>query len=142
MSRMNRVLPEPALQEPRVMVSVRHPTLGVIRRAFPPNYTVMALYDWVGSLSTRPQHFALCFSSPYRIVCPEDDIKSVTSSVHCMSEQQFPISLCRDDDEVAVFNAQPDTNDSVDDTLSDYELEAATEYFNGGVAADTYKQLE
>ena len=59
-----------------------------------------------------------------------------------MSEQQFPISLCRDDDEVAVFNAQPDTNDSVDDTLSDYELEAATEHFNGGVAADTYKQLE
>ena len=26
--------------------------------------------------------------------------------------------------------------------MSDYELEAATEYFNGGVAADTYKQLE
>ena len=142
MSRMNRVLPEPALQKPRVMVSVRHPTLGVIRRAFPPNCTVMALYDWVGSLSTRPEHFAPCFSSPYHIVCPEDDIKSVTSSVHCMSEQQFSISLCRDDDEVAVFNAQPDTNDSVDDTLSDYELEAATEYLNGGVAANTYKQLE
>ncbi|CAH3159196.1 unnamed protein product, partial [Porites lobata] len=78
MSRMNRVLPKPALQEPRVMVSVRHPTLGVLRRAFPPNYTVMALYDWVGSLFTRPQHFALCFSSPYRIVCPEDDIKEVS----------------------------------------------------------------
>lgn len=59
-----------------------------------------------------------------------------------MSEQQFSISLCRDDDEVAVFNAQPDNNDSVDDTLSDYEFEAATAYFNDGVAADTYKQLE
>lgn len=50
-----------------------------------------------------------------------------------MSEQQFLISLCRGDEEVAVF---------VFMTLSDYELEAATEYFNGGVAADTYKQLE
>ena len=70
MSRMNRVLPEPALQEPHVIVSVRHPTFGVVRRAFPPNCTVMALYDWVGSLSTRPEHFALCFSSPYRIVYP------------------------------------------------------------------------
>lgn len=59
-----------------------------------------------------------------------------------MSEQQFSISLCRDDDEVAVFNAQPDNNDSVDDTLSDYAFEAATAYFNDGVAADTYKQLE
>ena len=64
MSRMNRVLPEPALQEPRVMVSVRHPTLGVVRREFPPNCTIMALYDWVVSLSTRPEHFALCFSGP------------------------------------------------------------------------------
>lgn len=59
-----------------------------------------------------------------------------------MSEQQFSISLCRDDDEVAVFNVQPDNNDSVDDTFSDYEFEAATAYFNDGVAADTYKQLE
>lgn len=59
-----------------------------------------------------------------------------------MSEQQFSISLCRDDDEVAVFNAQPDNNDSVNNTLSDYEFEAATAYFSDGVAADTYKQLE
>lgn len=59
-----------------------------------------------------------------------------------MLEQQFSISLYRDDDEVAVFNAQPDNNDSVDDTLSDYAFEAATAYFNDGVAADTYKQLE
>ena len=52
-----------------------------------------------------------------------------------MSEQQFSISLCRDDDEVAVFNAQPDNNDSVDDTLSDYEFKAATAYFNDGVSS-------
>ena len=31
---------------------------------------------------------------------------------------------------------------SVDDTLSDYEFEAATAYFNDDVAANTYKQLE
>ena len=76
---MNRVLPEPALQEPRVMVSVRHPNLGVVRREFPPSCTIMALYDWVGSLSTRPEHFALCFSGPYRTAYPEDDVKSVSA---------------------------------------------------------------
>lgn len=65
---------------------------------------------------------------------------TLSLSVLCMSEQQFSTSLCRDDDEVAVFNAQPDNNDSVDDTLSDYEFEAA--FASYGVAADTYKQLE
>ena len=61
MSRKNRVLYEPATHEPRVTVSVRHSILGVVRRAFPPNGTVMALYDWVGSLSTHPEHL-LCAS--------------------------------------------------------------------------------
>ena len=65
---------------------------------------------------------------------------TLSLSVLCMSEQQFSISLCRDDDEVAVFNAQPDNNDSVDDTLSVYEFEAATASY--GVEANTYKQLE
>ena len=34
-SRQNRVLNEPGTKEPRVTVSVRHPILGVIKRAFP-----------------------------------------------------------------------------------------------------------
>ena len=79
LSRQNRVLHEPATEEPRVTVSVRHPILGVIKRAFPPDCKIVALYDWVGSLSTYPEHFALCFS-PQCIIYPEEDINSVASS--------------------------------------------------------------
>ncbi|KAJ7389503.1 hypothetical protein OS493_031156 [Desmophyllum pertusum] len=38
-SRENRVLHEPAAQKPRVIVSVRHPFLGAIKRAFPSDCT-------------------------------------------------------------------------------------------------------
>lgn len=71
-SRKNRVLHEPAAQKPRVIVSVRHPFLGPIKRAFPSDCTLTALYDWVGSLSTVPEHFSLSFG-PQDILYPEEN---------------------------------------------------------------------
>lgn len=141
MSRKNHVLYEPATHEPRVTVSVRHSILGVVRRAFPPNSTVMALYDWVGSLSTHPEHFALCFSSPHCTVYPEDDIKSVASSVLCMSQREGPMPLCRDNEEVGVFSCQSESDNNRDDTLSDHEFQAESKNTEDGVASDTYKHL-
>ncbi|CAH3046107.1 unnamed protein product, partial [Porites lobata] len=73
----------------------------------------------------------------------ESDYEELKKSSFEDSGSEEPEEMqSRDDDEVAVFNAQPDNNDSVNDTLSDYEFEAATAYFSDGVAADTYKQLE
>ena len=54
-----RVPLEPDSTHPRVVLSVRHLHLGVIKRSFVPTDTVSAVYDWVGSLSTTPKHFAL-----------------------------------------------------------------------------------
>lgn len=117
-SRENRVLYEPAPNKPRVTVSVRHPKLGVIKRAFPTGCKVSALYDWVGSLCTDPEHFSLAFSRQ-GIIYPEEDISSVASSMLCMSQCEFPIPLCKDEDEVSFYNAQCDINH--DDTIPDQE---------------------
>ena len=117
-SRENRVLLEPAPHKARVTVSVRHPSLGIIKRAFPANCKVTALYDWVGSLCSVPEHFSLSFS-PQGIVYPEEDISSVASSMLCMTQRDIPIPLCKDEDEVSFFNADCDITN--DDTLPDEE---------------------
>ena len=41
------------------MVSVRHPTLGILQRSFTQQATVSALYDWVGLLNDYPIYFKL-----------------------------------------------------------------------------------
>ena len=89
-SRQNCVLNEPDMKEPRVTISVRHPILGVIKRAFPPYCKIMAVYDWVGSRSTNLEYFALCFS-PQSILYPEQDIALVASSLLCIEPQDFPL---------------------------------------------------
>lgn len=48
-----RVPPEPDSTHPRVVLSVRHLHLGVIKRAFVSTDTVSAVYDWVGSKTLR-----------------------------------------------------------------------------------------
>ena len=120
-------------------VSVRHPILGVIKRAFPPDRKIMALYDWVGSRYTHPEHFTLCFS-PQSILYPEGDIALVASSLLCIEPQDFPIPLCRDDDELSVFSAL--SENSLDDTLIDHDLSTGTDNANEGVPKDSNKALE
>ena len=51
-ARKSRLLPEPSLQEDNVIISVRHPEMGTIRRIFKSTDKMNAVYDWVGGLST------------------------------------------------------------------------------------------
>ena len=62
-ARCKRVLPEPSASEEKFMVSVRHPTLGILQRSFTQQATVNALYDWVGSLNDYPIYFKLVYLS-------------------------------------------------------------------------------
>ena len=62
-ARCKRVLPEPSASEEKFMVSVRHPTLCILRRSFTQQATVSALYDWVGSLNDYPIYFKLVYLS-------------------------------------------------------------------------------
>ena len=99
----------------------------------------MAVYDWVGSLSTHPEHFALYFS-PQSILYPEQDIALVASSLLCIEPQDFAIPLCRDDDELSVFSAL--CKNSLDDTLFDHVFTIGTDNPNDGVPSDSHKALE
>lgn len=99
----------------------------------------MAVCDWVGSLSTYPEYFALCFS-PQSILYPDQDIALVASSLLCIESQDFPIPLCRDDDEVSVFSALSES--SLDETLIDHDLTTGTDNPNDGVPNDSNRALE
>ncbi|CAH3033566.1 unnamed protein product, partial [Porites lobata] len=58
-ARLSRVLDEPTVDEPRVVVRVRHIDLGLVNRAFKPNQEMAAVYDWIGSLQLIPLYFSL-----------------------------------------------------------------------------------
>ena len=45
--------------EATAVVLVRHVTLGIQRWAFKATDEMGAVYDWIGSLSTNPESFAL-----------------------------------------------------------------------------------
>ena len=51
--------PEPNSSKPKVKVSVRHCTLGVVSRVFDLEGSMQGVYDWIGSLSKTPEHFLL-----------------------------------------------------------------------------------
>ena len=57
--RKTRVVPEPEIYQDSIVASVRHVTLGLIRRSFPKASMMNAVYDWVGSLSDFPVFFEL-----------------------------------------------------------------------------------
>ena len=88
--------PEPKMNEPHINVSVRHPDLGVVSRAFTLDAKAAGIYAWVGSLSTSPKHFALTRPSPRIILYPSEDAVSVASSMLYMEELEEPLPLSVD----------------------------------------------
>ena len=72
--RESLVANEPSECSPFVRVSVRHPSFGIIRRRFPPDCKVTAVYDWVGSLATTPEDFSLSLSHPRIKIHPKKSI--------------------------------------------------------------------
>ena len=63
--RESRVSSEPDIVEDHVVVCVRHVDLGVITRAFRPQERMNAVYDWIGSLQKRPEHFRFHLGGMY-----------------------------------------------------------------------------
>ena len=59
-ARAARIEMEPEESQSNVNVSVRHPSLGIISRAFHHCSSMTAVYDWVSSLSLMPEYFRLC----------------------------------------------------------------------------------
>eukprot|EP00111_Clytia_hemisphaerica_P001514 TCONS_00004350-protein len=88
-SRLSRVPPELSLEDEHVVVAVRHPTLKTQTRFFKPDSSMTAVYDWIGSLSLRPEHFNL-YNAERRIVPPSLKIET---GVYNMNEVDHEILM-------------------------------------------------
>ena len=121
-SRESRVTNEPSECSPYVAVSVRHPSFGIIRRRFPPDCKVTAVYDWVGSLATTPEDFSLSLSHPRIKIHPDDNISLISSSVLYMSEVEHYLiphedvtSKSKEQEEATSFDQQEIEDNHPDD---------------------------
>lgn len=118
-ARSRRVPPEQSDKEScqRVKIAIRHPTLGLKSRWFLSNESMMAVYDFCGSLSLEPMYFTLgtsagCFVKPTECVdkyhqvllhvCPETNPVCIEeeSSEPTITFKGFgplPDNTCNDD---------------------------------------------
>ena len=58
-ARKARLVIKPSLAEAHVIISVRHCTMGLKVRVFREDSIFLQVYNWIGSLSTRPQYFRI-----------------------------------------------------------------------------------
>ena len=115
--RESRVANEPSECSPFVRVSVRHPSFGIIRRRFPPDCKVTAVYDWVGSLATTPEDFSLSLSHPRIKIHPDDNISLISSSVLHMSEEEH--YLIPDEDIISKSKEQEEATSFAQQEIED-----------------------
>ncbi|CAH3196630.1 unnamed protein product [Porites evermanni] len=97
--REQRSLPEPDSSEPKVKVSVRHCTLGVVSRVFDPEGSMQGVYDWIGSLSRTPEHFFLV-TFPSTTLYPDEKVVKVNDTVINTTETTEPVPLSKDEEDV------------------------------------------
>ena len=99
-ARLSRVLDEPTVDEPPVVVRVRHIDLGLVNRAFKPKQKMAVVYDWIGSLRLIPLYFPLS-STPGNVIDQSVSIDYSADKVLFMEQRDDPIPLSAVDDEVA-----------------------------------------
>lgn len=117
-ARKSRVPPEPLEGECNsVLISVRHLTLGIIKRKFKESDPMAVVYDWVGSLNESPENFTLsgCYlpelkpSSPVKIAN-----KVLLNMAESDSAPDYP------DQQVHFLGYGPESN--CNDTLIDIDI--------------------
>ena len=119
-ARLGRVLEEPGIDEPRVVVRVRHIDLGLVKRAFKPYQAMAAVYDWIGSLQLFPVYFSLC-TAPGDVLDPSLLAEDAEGKVLFMEPRDDPIPLCADDLEITFrgFGQHGNAETALDDSLFD-----------------------
>ena len=104
LSREARVFPEVEIDDPsHMLVSVRHVSFGVVTRSFKKEWTVSAVYDWVGSLSLEPEHFSLTCAVTKRMIFRDVKCEAVKRTTLYMCERDTPVPLCEGDKEISFF---------------------------------------
>lgn len=115
--RLERLLPEAKEDESYVLVKVRHTSLGIVTRRFTIDAAMWNVYDWVGSLSCTPRYFSLS-TDPKEIISPAEGVQIANSHLLVMVEEDDPLPLMEDDNEVTFYSDQL-TGETLDDTLLD-----------------------
>jgi len=72
-----RVLPEPQLDEDIATVTIRHCTLGSKVRLFRTSDKAVQVYDWIGSLQTKPEFFKIT-DYKHQLISPDSTVSSGT----------------------------------------------------------------
>ena len=103
-ARLSRVTPEPheTSKSQNLRISIRHPTLGAVSRSFLRGGSMLAVYDWCGSLSLEPEFFGLYTALPRRFISPCEAVTSVEGTMLYVEEQTCPVSLSNDELEVSL----------------------------------------
>ncbi|KAK3754776.1 hypothetical protein QZH41_019695, partial [Actinostola sp. cb2023] len=129
-ARLQRVPPEPALAYiKQLKVYIRHPSRGLVSRAFREDEKMMSVYDWCGSLEPVPEHFSLC-TSHQKIVLPQEPIISVKGIMLYVHVQEEPQELVGKDTEVTFKGfGWSDEHGIEDDTLPLADKEMLTHTF-------------
>lgn len=91
-TRENRVPLEPAENTERVKVLVKHSVEGNVSRFFRAGESMVAVYDWVGSLNLFAENFAL-YLRPGRRVAPMEDVAVVDGALLHMEICNKPIPM-------------------------------------------------
>ncbi|KAK3751311.1 hypothetical protein QZH41_007108 [Actinostola sp. cb2023] len=107
---------EPNKTKPHLVISVRHPNLGIMSRAFTPSTKMLGVYDWIGSLSSSPEHFSLTKPFPREDVYPEENASIYASSTLNMMTRDEPIPLYPDDKKIQFYCGSGDND--CDSTLT------------------------
>ena len=97
--RTARVLPEPFQTDPHIIISIRHPLLGTLRRRFAIESLFAEVYDWAGSLSLTPKYFGL-FHPSRELMYPAKPINHSGHVVFSMEERDNPI-IFEDDGKIS-----------------------------------------
>ena len=69
-----------------VLVSVCHVSFGVVTRSLKKEWTVSAVYNWVGSWSSEPEHFSLTCAVTKRMISPDVKCEAVKRATLYMCE--------------------------------------------------------
>lgn len=94
--RKMRVPAEPSLEDPHAVISVRHPSMGTIRRIFPSKSTCNSIYDWVGSISPKPMYYRIYFEN--EDVKPWMNVEKYEKCVLNVAASEQPMELEEDDE--------------------------------------------
>ncbi|CAB4003960.1 Hypothetical predicted protein [Paramuricea clavata] len=128
LSREARVFPEVEIDDPsHMLVNVRHISFGIVTRSFKKEWSVSAVYDWIGSLSAQPEHFSLTCAITKKLIFPDVKCETVQRTTLNMSEREIPVPLSEDEKEVFFYAGNSSHFEVTDDTVvtntNSFELE-------------------